>query len=259
VATNPGYNPPTRKRNHPLDEPLGLSELLARASGNDAAAADDDDDDAGDAHEQQDTDSSDSSGDEGVDFEAGQVQPIAEAGAAALRRLSKLGAPSSSSSSSTVSSQAFFGDRVGAEGDEDNDDDVEQPSRPKAIQPPHPRLGLPSSSPSPSSSSSASSFSSSSRCSQPSFPSAILKLPTPASTRMFLGHKAAKRLPNRKQSAPKKRVKQKTSRERDAHFVTELAKDLEQSMKDDTQFERTSSGRARRTPRAKDGTLLGWQ
>ena len=258
MATNPGYNPPTRKRNHPLDEPLGLSELLARASGNDAAAADDDD--AGDAHEKQDTDSSDSSGDEGVDCEAGQVQPIAEAGAAALRRLSKLGAPSSSSSFLTESSQAFFGDGVGVEGDEDNDDDdAEQPSRPKAIQPPHRRLGLPSSSPSPSSSSSAPSFSSSWRCSQPSFPSAILKLPTPPSNRMFLGHKAAKRLPNRKQSAPKKRVKQKTSRERDAHFVTALAKDLEESMRDDTQFERTSSGRVRRAPRAKDGTLLGWQ
>ena len=76
---------------------------------------------------------------------------------------------------------------------------------------------------------------------------------------MFLGHKATKRRPNRKQSAPRKRVKQRTARQQDEDYVTELAKDLEESMKDDTQFERTSSGRVRKTPRAKDGTLLGWQ
>lgn len=204
--------PATRKPNHALDQPLGLSGLLASAAGIDAA----DEDDAGGAHEKQDADSSASSGDE-----------------------------------------ASLGDGVGAEGDEDNDDDDdEQLSRPKAIQPPPRRLGLPSSSHSRSSSSSASSFSSSS---QLSFPSAILKLPKPASNRMFLGHKAAKRTPNRKKSAPKKRVKLMTTREQDAHFVTVLAKDLEESMKDDTQFERTASGRVRRTPLATDGTLLGWQ
>jgi hypothetical protein len=247
VATNPGYNPPTRKPNHALDQPLGLSGLLASAAGNDAAG----DDDAGGAHEKQDADSSGGSGDEGVDCEAGQVQPISKAGAAALKRLSKIGATSSPASSSTESSQACLSDGVGDEGDEDNDndDDDEQLSHPKAIQPHPRRLGLPSSSPSRSSSSSASSFSSSS----------ILKLPKPASNRMFLGHKAAKRIPNRKQSAPKKRVKQMTTREQDAKFVTELAKDLEESMTDDTQFERTASGRVRRTPLATDGTLLGWQ
>lgn len=52
--------PATRKPNPALDQPLGLSGLLASAAGIDAA----DEDDAGGAHEKQDADSSASSGDE---------------------------------------------------------------------------------------------------------------------------------------------------------------------------------------------------